>query len=125
MAYLGALVGLLFAWELGQGFAWPALFFFVIALVFSLTNLRSATSQLEVLPSGLAFYRRFVAPLHIEFRQIVTVAEEGRMTKGISVIYYPLDENGLIDLDDPRSLFLPGMDRQDQLLEIVQQEIVE
>ncbi len=125
MAYAGALVALLFAWEVGRNFAWPTLFFFVIALAFAAANLRWATTQVELTPTGLTCHRRFAAPLHIDFRQIVTVTQAGRMTTGITLIYYPLAANGLIDLDDPRSLFLPAMERQDELLAIVQQKIVE
>ncbi|MBI3957257.1 MAG: hypothetical protein HY328_00510 [Chloroflexi bacterium] len=126
MAYGGVLVALLFAWEVGRNFAWPTLFFFVIALAFAAVNLRSATTQVELTPTGLTCHRRFaVSPLHIDFRQIVTVTQAGHMTTGISLIYYPLAANGLIDLDDPRSLFLPAMERQDELLAIVQRGIVE
>ena len=113
MAYLGALVALLFAWELGRGFAWSIFFFLVIALAFSTTNLYWATSHVELTPTGLTCRRRLAASLHIDFRQIVSVAETGRITTGISLVYYPLADNGLIDLDNPRSLFLPGMERQD------------
>ncbi len=125
LAYAGALVALLFAWEVGRTFAWPTLFFCVIALAYALTNLRSATTQVELTPTGLTCHRRFFAPLHIAFGQIVTATEAGRMTTGIALVYYPLAANGLIDLDDPRSLFLPALERQDELLAIVQREIVE
>ena len=125
MAYGGALVALLFAWEVGRSFAWPTLFFLVIAMAFAAVNLRWAVTQVELTPAGLTCHRPFATPLHIDFRQIVAVAEAGRMTNGISLIYYPLAANGLIDLDNPRSLFLPAVERQDELLAIVQREIVE
>lgn len=125
MAYGGALVALLFAWEVARTFAWPTLFFLIIALAFATVNLFWAAIQVELTPSGLTCHRRFAPPLHIDFRQIVTATEAGRGTTGISLVYYPLGSNGLIDLDNPRSFFLPGMERQDELLAIVQQEIVE
>jgi len=125
LAYLGALLALLFAWELGRDFAWSALFFFVIALVFAVINLHWATTRVELTPAGLTCCWRFSPTLHIDFRQIVTVAESGRMRTGLSFVYYPLAGDGLIDLDNPRSLFLPSLDRQDELLAIVQRKIVE
>lgn len=125
MAYGGALVALLFAWEVARTFAWPTFFFLLVALAFATINLVWATTQVELTPTGLTCHRRFAPPLHINFRQIVTVTEVGRGTTGISLVYYPLGRNGFIDLDNPRSFFLPGMERQDELLAIVQQEIVE
>jgi hypothetical protein len=125
MAYGGALVALFFAWEVARSFAWATLFFLVIALAFATINLAWATTQVELTPTGLTCHRRFVAPRHINFRQIVTATDAGRGTTGISLVYYPLGSDGLIDLDNPLSFFLPGMERQDELLAIVQQEIVD
>ncbi len=121
----GMVVALLFAWELGQNFAWATLFFFLIALFFTAVNLLSAMSHVEVTPTGLIFYRRFRSPLDMEFRQIVTISEAGRMTSGLSLVYFPSGHNGLIDLDDPRSIFLPGVAHQDELLALVRQRIAE
>lgn len=125
VALLGAGIALLFAWELSQRFAWPTLFFFVIALAFAVTYLLWASVQVELTPTGLTIHRRFAAPHHINFPQIVSIEEAGRMTTGLTLVYYPLTEKKMIDLDDPRSLFLPGMNDQDQLLGIILSQMVE
>lgn len=125
MAWLGAAVALLFAWELYQAFAGTTLFFLLIALYFFAVNLGWAVSSVELTPTGLIFHRPFAAPLAITFRQIATCEESGRMGKGISFIYYPLAANGLIDLDKPRSHFLPGVEGQSELLEIIQRQLVD
>lgn len=123
MVGLGLVVSLLFAWEVGQHFAWPTLFFFVCALGFVVVNLRWATTSIELTPTGMTVYRRLAAPQPINFRQMATVEVAGRTLKGITLIYYPLNERKLIDLDNPRSLFLPGLNDQAQLLEILQTQI--
>ncbi|RLT43533.1 MAG: hypothetical protein DWI57_04230 [Chloroflexi bacterium] len=125
MAWLGLAVALLFAWELYQAFDGMTLFFLLIALCFFAANLRWAVSPVELTPNGLVCRRTFAAPLAIAFRQIATCEESGRMGKGISLIYYPLADNGLIDLDKPTSYFLPGLENQRELLEIVQRQLVD
>lgn len=125
MAWLGGLVALLFAWELNRTFAGATLFFFLIALFFFASNLRWAVSPVELTPTGLLCHRPFVAPLAIAFRQIATCQKSGRMGRGISLIYYPLADNGLIDLDRPISNFLPGVEGQSELLAIVQRQLVD
>ena len=125
MAGLGGLVALLFAWELYRTFAGATLFFLLIALYFFATNLRWTVSSVELTSTGLICHRPFAAPLAIAFRQIATCEESGRMGKGISLIYYPLADNGLIDLDRPTSYFLPGVEGQSELLEIVQRQLVD
>ena len=125
MAWLGGLVALLFAWELYGTFAGATLFFLLIALLFAAVNLRWAISPVELTPTGLICHRPFVAPLSITFRQIASCEESGRMGNGIGLIYYPLADNGLIDLDRPISHFLPGVEGQSELLAIVQRQLVD
>lgn len=125
LAYVGALLALLFAWEIGQSFDWASLFFLVVALLFAGVNLLSALGSVELTPTGLTAHRRFAAPQHIDFRQIVSVAAAGRLTTGLSLVYYPLRGDGLLDLDTPRTLFLPSLERQEELLAILQREIIE
>lgn len=125
MVWLGIAVALLFAWELYRSFAGATLFFFLIALLFSAVNLRWALSSIELTPTGLICHRPVVAPLTITFRQIATCEESGRMGKGISLIYYPLADNGMIDLDRPTSHFLPGVGSQAEFLAIVQRQLVD
>jgi len=125
MAWGGGLVALLFAWELNRAFSGATLFFLVIALLFAAVNLRWALSSVEATPSGLICHRPLAASLPIAFRQIATCEQSGRTGKGISLIYYPLADNGLIDLDNPRPHFLPGVEGQSELLEIVQRQLVD
>ncbi|MFZ1754846.1 MAG: hypothetical protein WBO46_15395 [Caldilineaceae bacterium] len=125
MAGIGLLVALLFAWELTRNFAGGTLFFIGCALLFALVNLGWAVSTVELTETGLVRRRPLSGPLPIAFRQIATCEESGRMGKSISLIYYPLADNGLLDLDTPRSCFLPGVERQDELLAILQRKIVD
>lgn len=125
MAWMGGLVALLFAWELNRTFSGATLFFLLVALLFSAVNLRWAISSVEVTPSGLLCHRPFAASLAIAFRQIATCEEAGRLGKGISLIYYPLADNGLIDLDRPLSYFLPGVENQPEMLALIERQLVD
>jgi hypothetical protein len=52
----------------------------------------------------------------VEFRQLASVMEAGRVNPVIALIYYPMLDNGLFDLDKPTSLVLPAVQGQAQLL---------
>ncbi|MCL4832191.1 MAG: hypothetical protein KJZ86_07105 [Caldilineaceae bacterium] len=125
LALLGLGVALLFAWELGQSFAWPTIFFLGIALAFAATYSRWAADRVELTPTGLAVYRLFSPPTPIDFRQIASIEEAGRMTTGLTLVYFPLNDRQMIDLDGPRSLFLPGLKAQKELLAIIQAQMVD
>ena len=57
----------------------------------------------------------------VEFRQLDSATEAGRLLRVVVVTYHPLLENGLLDLDDLRSVTLPAVNQQYELLELLQQ----
>ena len=81
---------------------------------------RSLLSRVEVDDHGLALVRPLVMPLRVQFRQLAEVSEEGRLQRVILLLYHPLRPDGLVDLDDLRSLALPALEAQSDLLEILQ-----
>lgn len=125
MTIVGIGVALLFAWTLTNRFDWFDLIFFVVASLFALINLRWMFTRGELTPSGLTLHEPLTGPTHIDFRQMVAVFEAGRMLPGVSLVYYPLRENGLLEMDEPHTLFLPAMERQDELLAVLNHEIPE
>jgi hypothetical protein len=60
------------------------------------------------------------APQQVQFRQLVEVSEEGRFQRVIVLLYHPLRSQGLVELDDLRSLALPALEAQTDLLELLQ-----
>ncbi len=120
---LGVLVTLLFVWTLVQRFDWLTFVFLSFAAIFAIINLRWALTRIELTPSGLTLYEPLNQPTHVDFRQMVTVNEAGRMFPGVSIVYYPVAQDGLLDMEDPRSLFFPALENQDELLSVLQHEI--
>lgn len=122
---LGLLITLLFVWTLLQGFEWFTLIFLTLSALFAIINLRWTLTRAELTPSGLTLYEPLLQPTHIDFRQMIAVYEAGRPIPGISLVYYPLADNGLVNVDEPRTLFLPALENQAELLAILNHEIPE
>ena len=52
----------------------------------------------------------------VDYRQFAEVAPGGRFLPTLVVLYYPLRADGLLDLDELRSLHLPATEARDELL---------
>lgn len=81
---------------------------------------RSMLSRVEVDNHGLTLVRPLAAPVQVQFRQLAEVSEEGRLQRVILLLYHPLRGDGLVDLDDLRSLALPALEEQSELLAVLQ-----
>jgi hypothetical protein len=125
LTLMGLLITLLFVWTLVQAFDWFTLIFLSFAALFAIINLRWMLTRAELTPSGLTLHEPLIPPTHVDFRQMVVVYEAGRAIPGISLVYYPLAGNGLVNMDEPRTLFLPAMENQEELLSILKHEIPE
>ncbi|MBX2997428.1 MAG: hypothetical protein KF893_02875 [Caldilineaceae bacterium] len=123
--FVGLSITLLLVWTLIQAFDWVTLIFLSFAALFAMINLRWMFTRAELTPSGLTLYEPLIPPTHVDFRQMVVVYEAGRAIAGISLVYYPLAGNGLVNMDDPRTLYLPAMQNQEELLSILDREIPE
>ena len=120
----GAAVALLFAWEFMAEFSLPALFFLLVALGFAVVYLRWALMRLDLTADGVIVHAPPQAPRQLLFRQMITCVEAGRIMPGLSLVYWPVNADGLVDTDDaPRTLFLPALARQEQLLAALQERI--
>ena len=122
-AVAGAAVAMLFVWEIWNGFSLPTLFFLLAALGFVVVYLRWALMRLELTADGLTLHAPLQPPRPILFRQIVTCVEAGRVTPGLSLVYWPATADGFVDTDAPRTLFLPAVARQEKLLASLQDHI--
>lgn len=119
----GAAVVLLFAWEILNGFSLSILFFLLAAFGFTVVHLRWALMRLELTADGVTVHAPLQAPLRILFRQMITFDEAGRITPGLSLVYWPISADGFVDTDVPRTLFLPAVARQEKLLAALQDQV--
>lgn len=116
----GLLAALFCAWALWRQFDWITLIFLFGCLFAAGAFGIQLRSRVEVDGEGL----RLVAPFarrHVQFRQLDGATEAGRLLRVIVVTYHPLQENGLLDLDDLRSVTLPAVNQQYDLLELLEQ----
>ncbi len=121
----GAAVALLFLREILNGFSLPSLFFLLGAIAFALVHIRWALLRLELTADGVTVRAPMQAPTQIQFRQMITCEEAGRFMPGVSLVYWPVSVDGIVETDVPRTLFLPAVARQDELLAALQERIPE
>ncbi len=119
----GAAVVLLFLWELLNGFSLPTLFFLVGAIAFTLIYARWALMQLELTADGVTVRAPLQATQQIQFRQMIICEEAGRFMPGVSLVYWPVSADGIVDTEVPRTQFLPAVARQEELLAALQERI--
>lgn len=115
----GAFAALLCAWSLWQQFDWFTLFFLGGSLFAALAFAAQWRTVIEVDAHGL-WLRVPLRTQRVEYRQLDGAVEAGRIVRGIVVTYHPLRENGLLDLEDLRSVTLPAVERQYELLTLLE-----
>lgn len=129
-AGIGAVAAVAFGWRLGsawlggQGVQWDALFFLVLMLGLTAWALWQIPSRVETSSRDVTLTRPFTAPHTVEYRQLFSVTENGRVGgRSISLVYHPLREDGLLDLDNARSLILPEVENQNELLALLEERM--
>lgn len=112
----GVAAAIFCAWALWRQFDWITLIFMVGCLYAALVFGDQWAARVEIDGQGL----RLHTPLHrrrVEFRQIDSATEAGRIARCIVVTYHPLASNGLLDLDTLHNVALPAVGDQEALLE--------
>lgn len=120
-ASFGALVMVGFAWELGRAFTVEGLFFCLVGIGLLLWSLAALGKRVRLTNTGLCVEQPFQRPRCVEFRQLLTVNEEGRFNPVITLVYHPALANGLLDLDAAVSVELPALRAQNELLTVLQE----
>jgi hypothetical protein len=106
----------LFAWDLLDGLE-PAIgLFAVVCCGLFLWYVRAMLTSVVLSEDRVVLHVPLSQPRAVEFRQLMTVSEEGRIAREILIMYHPTCEQGLVDLDDVRSMSLPVMVDQTSLL---------
>jgi len=121
----GAAVALLFLREILNGFSLPSLFFLLGAIAFALIHVRWALMRLELTADGVTVRAPMQATMQIQFRQMITCEEAGRFMPGVSLVYWPVSTEGIVEMDVPRTQFLPAVARQEELLATLQERMPE
>lgn len=109
----------LFGWDLARRVEVGTAVFLVISLGLMLWNVRAALTRVALLPDRLTLTMPISRPREIEFRQLMSVTEEGRMGRALLVAYHPHAGNGLLDLDDVETAALPMLQDQDALFAVL------
>ena len=120
IAGVAAICVALLGWVLLHGYDWGTLLFFTFAVLLLLLALRSSASRVAVDAVGLTLFRPLAQPQRIHYRQVAQEPEEGRVQRVIVILYYPLGADGLVDLGAMRSLALPALEDQMELLHVLQ-----
>ena len=107
-------------WLLLRGVDLAGVLFLLFAVGLLFFAVRGLLSRVEVDERGLTLLQPFASLQAVQYRQLAEVSEEGRLQRVILLLYHPLRPDGLLDLDDLRSLALPALEEQSVLLEILQ-----
>jgi hypothetical protein len=99
-------------------------FFFGVSAAVTLWLGRALFSRVQLDEQGITVAMPWRKAQQIAWRQVVSVNEAGRFFRGLSLLYYPQQANGLVDLEQVYSLVLPAVVDQEQLLEAIEARIL-
>lgn len=117
-------VAALFAWELIRSGVSAEIVLFLVALVLTgLSYTRSALTSVHLTAQQITIAPPMFGRSSIEYRQLVSVSQDGRLFDVIVLIYHPLREDGLLDLDAVRSCNLPAVVDQDVLYDYLKERM--
>lgn len=120
---LWAGMAVLFLWQLRRGLDTGTLLFLLIALGLTAWYGRNLAGQVTLEERHLRLQRPFVPDAVVEFRQLASVGEEGRFGQSILLHYHPLRGDGLLELDEIRSLALPALVNQAGLMALLTRQV--
>jgi len=113
----------LLGWSLVQSVTPEAIFFLGISLGAGLWFANEMLSRIALSERTIALQRPLRGVCEVEFRQLVSVAESGRFTQSLSVLYYPRQPDSLLDLEHIHHLSLPAVTDQERLLMAIEARI--
>ena len=113
----------LFTWDVARRIEVGTVLFLVISIGLVLWNTRAALTRVTLMPDRITLSAPLSRPRAIEFRQLMSVTEEGRMGRALLVAYYPHAGNGLLDLDDVETAALPVLHDQDTLFAVLSKRV--
>ena len=116
------LVGL-FVYDLLNGVELGGILFLAISIGLLVWSLYMALTVIAVDNKQMNIAPPIVRDRTIEYGQILSVSEEGRLQQAIVITYHPRFASGLLDLDNAESLTLPSVRDQEDLLAWLQDRV--
>lgn len=110
------LMTLLLTWSTARRFSGEGLFFVLIMVGATLWFARAIGNHVVLDERSITLQAPLRRPQRIEFRQLRSVTESGRLLVVPTLLYHPQQATGLVDLETLKSLTLPTLSHQDQLL---------
>ena len=117
------LTGLL-GWSLVDTMTAEELFFFGVSAAITLWLGNAMGSRVQLDEQSIALHTPWRKPRRVEWRQVMSATEAGRLFQTLSLLYYPQQPSGLLDLERVQHLFLPTVVDQEQLLEAIEARIL-
>ena len=103
----------LIRWDLTRRVEVGTMLFFGVSLGLVLWNVRAALTRVTLMPDRVVLHVPLAQERTVEFRQLLSVTEEGRLSHAILVAYHPHAGNGLLDLEDVQNPALPTLQGQE------------
>jgi hypothetical protein len=116
LAVLSLLLAAGMGWDLAQALSPGALLFLAVSLGIAAWSILAMCSRVEVAPASICLVTLLHGCRCVDFRQLSSVTEDGRVNPVITIIYHPQLENGLLDLDHVDTMHLPAVTDQAELL---------
>lgn len=116
------LTGLL-GWSLIDSIALEEFFFFLLSATISIWFGNALFSRIQLQERTITLHTPLRGVQAVDFRQLVSAAETGRMMHSLSLLYHPRQPDGLLDLEQIQHLWLPAVVDQEQLLTAIEARI--
>lgn len=134
MAAAGVAIGLLLLWQLlapmrnGVPFTLQHLLsgeglFTATSLVLAIYFARQAATRVMLTEQAITRTIPLGAAQTVELRQLMSVSESGRAGNALILLYHPRRDDGLLELDDVRSLVLPALQGQEELCTYLEAQV--
>ena len=134
LAGAGLVVGLMLLWQLlaplrhGVPFRWEHLLsgeglFTGTSLELALYFARQAATRVTLTRRAITRRIPLGATRTVALRQLMSVSTSGRAGNALILLYHPDRGDGMLDLDDVRSLVLPALDEQDALQSYLEAQV--
>jgi hypothetical protein len=113
----------LMGWSLFDAITLEEFFFFLLSVTITLWFAITLLSQIRLDERTIALQTPLRGVQQVDFRQVVSAAEAGRLQRSLVVLYHPRQPDGLLDLDQIQALRLPAVVDQETLLTAIEARI--
>lgn len=114
----------LFAWSLIDSITLEEFFFFLLSATISIWFGNALFSRIQLQERTITLHSPLRGVQAVDFRQVVSATEAGRLLHSLTLLYHPRQPDGLLDLEQIKHLGLPAVVDQDQLLATIEAHIL-